>query len=209
MEEDAERRAVSEKFSQMCIKAERMLDTAVDGFVHHSVKKTEGAEGLANEIYTIGEELIASLSSAPGKTKEEKEYLKALISAATHLQRAGESIKGMLPHIKIKVKEDILFSDKAISELKYLLENTREVLKSAGDTFLTGNRFLLERVLEKGACLNEIADSYALEHEDRLISGVCMPKASPMFLNLLESTVRLNWHTMMALKKFFFLKEED
>lgn len=210
MEEDAEwRDDISEKLSQMCVKAERMFDTTIDGFEHHSLKKIEGAESMANEIHTVGEELIASLSNISGKTKEEKEQLKELISATTHLQRAVDAIKGMLPHVKIKINEDILFSDKAIGELRYLFENTREILKNAGDTFLTRNRFLLDHVLDKGSYLNKLADSYALEHEDRLISGVCMPKASPMFLNILESTVKVNWHTMMALKKFFFFKKED
>src|SRR3989338_4202319 len=129
---------------------------------------------------------------------------------ANEIHKLGEEIIASLSDVSVKTKvnEDLLFSDKAIGELKYLSENTREVIKNAGDAFLTKNQFLLGHALEKGSHLNEIADSYALEHEERLIEGVCMPKASPVFLNMLECIVRLNWYTMMALKKFFFLREE-
>ena len=133
-------RDVSQRLRQICGRVEKMLDTTIDGFVHHSIKKIEEAEGLEKDILKDGEELIASLSGTPAETVEEKERLRAIVSATTHLQRAAEAIKGMLSHTRTKVNEDILFSDKAIGEIKYLLENTREVLKDAGDTFLTRNR---------------------------------------------------------------------
>lgn len=207
-EDDKLLREISQKLSLMCTKLEGTFDTTMDAFVQHNIKKLEEAEVPANEIHKLGEEIIASLSDVSVKTKEEKEQLKGVVSAATHLQRAVDAVRGMFPPVKIKVNEDLLFSDKAIGELKYLSENTREVIKNAGDAFLTKNQFLLGHALEKGSHLNEIADSYALEHEERLIAGVCMPKASPVFLNMLECIVRLNWYTMMALKKFFFLREE-
>ncbi|HHT9120677.1 MAG TPA: hypothetical protein ACFYD3_09105 [Candidatus Hypogeohydataceae bacterium YC41] len=204
MQEDRE---VAQKLSQICARVEKMLDTTIDGFVHHSLKKIEEAEGLGEDSLKDGEELIASMTNAADVTKEEKEKLKALVAATSHLERAVEAIKGMFPHMRTKINEEILFSDRAIGEMKYLFENTREVVKSAGDTFLTRNQFLMERVLEKGVLLNEIADSYALSHEDRLIAGVCMPKSSPLYINILECIVRVNWHTTMAIKKFFFFKE--
>jgi hypothetical protein len=57
-------------------------------------------------------------------------------------------------------------------------------------------------VLEEGVRLNEVGDNYAIEHEDRLISGVCVPKASPLYINILDCLSRVNWHTMRAVERF-------
>jgi Na+/phosphate symporter len=195
-------KVITEGLSGMCHKAERMLDLTIDGFVHHSKNKIEQAEKLGEDIHGEEKRLTALLvHSSPGGV-EDKEQLKALVASVTHLQGVGEALKGMIPHVRNKVNENVLFSDKAVGELKFLFENTREVLKSAGDFFLTRNPLLMNYVLEKGVYLNEIADSYAIEHEDRLISGVCMPKASPLYINILESVARINWHTMRAIDRF-------
>lgn len=200
--------AIAEGLSGMCHKAERMLDLTIDGFVHHSKNKIEQAERLGEEIH--GEEkrlTVLLVHSSPGGVKD-KEQLKALVASLTHLQGVGEALKGMIPHVRNKVNENILFSDKAVGELKFLFENTREVLKNAGDFFLTRNPLLMNHILEKGVYLNQIADSYAIEHEDRLIAGVCMPKASPLYINILECVTRINWYTMRAINIFRSPQEE-
>ncbi|MFQ5862568.1 MAG: hypothetical protein ACE5IC_05540 [Candidatus Brocadiales bacterium] len=200
-------REVSQRLSAICLKAERMLDTTIDGFVRHSMGKIKQAEEFGDEILEDGKELTGFLVETSGEVEEDKERLKDLVAVVGQLQMTGEALKSMLPIVRNKIKDDILFSNKAIEELKYLFENTRKVLKSAGDVFLTRNPLLVKYVLEEGAYLNEVGDNYAMEHEDRLISGVCVPKASPLFISLLDCLARVNRHTMRAVDALFSTKE--
>lgn len=195
-------REASQKLNAMCLKADRMLQTTIDGFIRHSEKRIKQAEEIGDDIFKDEKELTGFLVGIPGKTEEEKEQLKELIAAASHLHRVAEALKNMLPIVRNKIKDEILFSNKAVEELKYLFENTCKILKSAGDVFLTGNPVLVKYVLEEGIRLNEVGDNYAIEHEDRLISGVCVPKASPLYINMLDCLSRVNWHTMRAVERF-------
>ncbi|HHT9117067.1 MAG TPA: hypothetical protein ACFYD1_00410 [Candidatus Hypogeohydataceae bacterium YC38] len=201
-------KVITEGLSGMCHKAERMLDLTIDGFVHHSKNKIEQAEKLGEDIHGEEKRLTGLLVQSSTVGVEDKEQLKALVASLTHLQGVGEALKGMIPHVRNKVNENVLFSDKAVGELKFLFENTREVLKNAGDFFLTRNPLLMNHILEKGVYLNQIADSYAIEHEDRLIAGVCMPKASPLYINILECVTRINWNIMRAINIFRSPQEE-
>ena len=195
-------REASQRLNAMCLKAEGMLHTTIDGFIRHSEKRIKQAEEIGDDIFKDEKELTGFLVGIPGKTEEEKEQLKELIAAVSHLHRVAEALKNMLPIVRNKIKDEILFSNKAVEELKYLFENTRKILKSAGDAFLTGNPVLVKYVLEEGVRLNEVGDNYAIEHEDRLISGVCIPKASPLYINILDCLSRVNWHTMRAVERF-------
>ena len=195
-------REASQRLNAMCLKAERMLHTTIDGFIRHSEKRIKQAEEIGDDIFKDEKELTGFLVGIPGKTEEEKEQLKELIAAVSHLHRVAEALKNILPIVRNKIKDEILFSNKAVEELKSLFENTRKILKSAGDAFLTGNPVLVKYVLEEGVRLNEVGDNYAIEHEDRLISGVCVPKASPLYINILDCLSRVNWHTMRAVERF-------
>lgn len=195
-------REASQRLNAMCLKAEGMLHTTIDGFIRHSEKRIKQAEEIGDDIFKDEKELTGFLVGIPGKTEEENEQLKELIAAVSHLHRVAEALKNMLPIVRNKIKDEILFSNKAVEELKYLFENTRKILKSAGDAFLTGNPVLVKYVLEEGVRLNEVGDNYAIEHEDRLISGVCVPKASPLYINILDCLSRVNWHTMRAVERF-------
>ncbi|MEE9583965.1 MAG: hypothetical protein V3W51_00650 [Candidatus Brocadiales bacterium] len=201
-------REAPHRLSSICLKAERMLDTTIDGFVRHSDKKMKEAEELGDEILRDGKELTSFLVGISSETKEDKERLKKVVAVANQLQMVGEALKTMLPIVRNKIKEDILFSNKAIEELKYLFENTRKILTSAGDVFLTRNPLLVKYVLEEGAYLNEVGDNYAIEHEDRIISGVCVPKASPLYISILDCLARVNRHTMRAVDAFFSAKKD-
>lgn len=192
---------VSQKLRAISLKAEKMLDAIIDGFIRHSDRKIKQAEELGDDIFEDAQELSGFLVGSSCKTEEEKERLKELVAAASNFQKVGEALKGMLPIVRNKIKDEILFSNKAIEELKYLFENSHKLLKSAGDVFLTRNPVLVKYVLEEGVRLNEVGDNYAIEHEDRLISGVCVHKASPLYVSILDCLARVNWHTMRAVEK--------
>ena len=204
---EGELEKASQRLSAICFKAERMLNVTIDGFVQHSEVKLKRAEELGDEINKDTKELTGFLVGISGETKEEKGQLKELIAAAGQLQLVGEGLKGMLPLVRNKIKEDILFSNKGVLELKYLFENPRKVLTSAGDALLTGNLVIVKYVMEEGLRLNELGDEYAIEHEDRIISGVCIPKASPLYLNLIDCLSRVNRHTVRAIIAFSSMKD--
>jgi len=48
-----------------------------------------------------------------------------------------------------------------------------------------------------------IADTYSEEHDDRLIKGVCQPKSSSLYLNIVDSLSKVVWHIRQAVDRLF------
>lgn len=191
--------------SDLCCKAERMLGISIEGFKKHSVGLIDDAERLGKEIHyeqvSFTADLIAKskLASSP----EVKKYIMGLITEGNHIELIEDNVLKLLGIIRIKVDESVLFSDKAVSELDCLFSNTTDVLKSTGDALKTENRALVRHILEEEAALRNKACEYEEVHEDRLISGVCAPKASKLYLDMVNSIREINWHIGQVLERIF------
>jgi Na+/phosphate symporter len=93
-----------------------------------------------------------------------------------------------------KIQKRILFSDKAIEEITFLLQRLIDLLRPASDIILARNEILGNYVLESQADIARRTLEYTTLHEERLISGVCSPIASPLFISMLENIKSIAWH---------------
>jgi len=107
-------------------------------------------------------------------------------SLLTHLLVVGDTLEGMSDSIGTKMKEGVLFSDKAVSQANQLFDHQAGVLRSIMDVLKTDNDYLKRYVLEEGERLVKNCNDFATEHEARLIEGLCQPQAAPLFLAMLD-----------------------
>ena len=84
-----------------------------------------------------------------------------------------------------------------------LFKETLDLLKTAGDAILTKNEVLKKYVADKYVSLSQTVDAYSEEHEDRLIKGVCQPKSSSLYLNIVDSLLKVVWHEKQAVDRLF------
>jgi len=107
------------------------------------------------------------------------------------LQRLGIGVEDLLGGVQIAVETEVSLTDKSLSEisetmalLKDLARDTNDVLATKNSHFRTyavsSVEHLLQRVCECG-----------LEHQQRLATGVCSPKASFLYLDIMESVKRI------------------
>ena len=100
----------------------------------------------------------------------------------------------MFNAINKKVTDDILFSDKSVTEANKLFSELQELLNGLCDCINTCTGALVEHICSSVKELCELADEYAIFHEDRLISGVCTPKNATIYLDILDSFKSIAWH---------------
>ena len=163
-----------------------ILQNARKGFV------TENA-ALIKESMTKFRELIKSRGSTAEsivlkqeKTDEEKRYLSMVIP----LQAAAVAIENVMDKMAIKVEAKIPFTEKALKEIGSLLIIVYTQLTDAKDFVVTGNPHLKENVRKSMEEIRRLADEYEVVHQDRLIAGVCMPKASYLYIDITDSLKR-------------------
>lgn len=179
--------AVREKFSPIFDKLGAMVGATRDAFNRHSgtslerLKKLHGE--LDPEIRKAIEDLGALAAKSPG---DQRSSLIRLQSILTRLQVVGETLEGMSVPIARKIKEGVLFSDKAVAQANQLFDQEAGILRSILDVLKTDNDFLKRYVMEEGERLVRSCNDFATEHETRLIEGVCQPQAAPLFLIMLD-----------------------
>jgi Na+/phosphate symporter len=121
--------------------------------------------------------------------------LKPYISVSVHLLKMWENIDKLSNLIDKKIRENILFSDKAVKETIFLLQRLIEILRPTADIILARNTFLRMYILESQASVEKMATGYATLHEDRLIVGECVPAASSLYIKMLDAIKNIAWHT--------------
>ncbi len=196
-------KGVLERISGMCFKVESMLSLCMDGFMKHKIKLIDEAKKVSQAIHNEENELISLLSNKAAKSDMDKELIKSMMAVVGHIEMATNGLDVILQNVRIKVGEGVLFSDKGVNEISHLFKETLNVLKTAGDAILTKNEILKKYVTDKYVRLAQTVEAYSEEHENRLIKGICQPKSSSVYLNIVDSLVKVVWHVKQAINRFF------
>jgi Na+/phosphate symporter len=181
-----------------------MLEMIYDGFRKHNLSSIGKVEEVEEKLYKDSECLLKSILR-----ESSNEDIKHFISVPEHFDRTGKGLNKLFNATTKKIREDMLFSDKSIKEAYKLFDETLVLLKSVSNCISTSNGDLAKHMDGNGNRLCELADEYAVFHEDRLIAGVCAPKSAPVYLDILESFRSVIWHVRKILQEYFVeLKRE-
>lgn len=176
-------------------KAQEMLELTEDAFMKSKIASIEKADELAKEIYAKEDALTAALAKLAAANPEAR----TMLSAPAHIEKIATSIKRITENIATRIKEGLLFSDKAIQESGTMFAKSKEVLKKAGEAAVTGTN--AEAIRKDADAIIKMADDYATAHEERLVTGECSPKASSTYLCMLYAFEDLASHTKDVVKK--------
>jgi Na+/phosphate symporter len=178
-------------------KTEEMLELTEDGFMKNKIASLDQADELAEEIHTKEDHLTAMLA----KMASSDTQARALLPVPAHLEKLATSIKRITENSRVRIKDGMLFSDKAINETGKLFTKSKEVLKKASETAVTGSAATAEAVLAESNAIERMANEFATSHEDRLVSGECAPKSSSTYLCLLYAFEDMGAHLKEAVKR--------
>jgi Na+/phosphate symporter len=164
-----------------------MMGAARDAFNRHSLTslgELNSLRGIMGQTVHDISRLVKSLI-AP-KSEDERLVLVRVHSILDHLMIIGDNIGQCADPIERKIRGAILFSDKAVTQANFLFDQHSGMIRSVLDIIKTDNEFLKKYVLEEGRKLGQACLSFATEHEERMIEGLCLPQAAPIFLALLN-----------------------
>ena len=164
-----------------------MLALTRASFKRHDPAALDKAAALGRDIHKREPDLTEQLLTA----QPERDGLRFIPS---HLERAGDAIEGLIRCVRAMETEGTLFTDRGIREITQLFTQTTELLECARDLTLTGNRVLARHVELESMRFQDQASEFARAHEERLIEGVCMPKASSAYLAMLDHLREITRH---------------
>ncbi len=152
-------------------------------FMKNSLEPVNACREKLTVIRNAEPELAKKVAELVRKDETKKEYSAIL----HHLMRICDDLAKLTEPLEIKIKERILFSDRAVTEISFLSQNLTELLKATGDLILVKNPVLIRYVEESETMVAKMAIEYATQHEERMIEGLCLPVASPLFLKMLDT----------------------
>ncbi len=178
-------------------KAQEMLELTEDGFTKNKTSALDQADDLAKEIHTKEDLLTGTLAKMASSSNEAR----ILLAVPSHIEKIATSIKRINENSRSRIKEGLLFSDKAILETGRLFTKTKDVLKKAGEAVVTGSQATVEKAIIESDAIERMANDFATAHEDRLVTGECAPKSSSTYLCILYAFEDMGAHIKDTVKK--------
>lgn len=136
-----------------------------EGLICNSLKPLDRVEKITSELHSA-EKVLTEALLAEAKTDTNAVVY---VTVPTHIGRIGSLMERIALALNNRIKEDILFSDKAIAELNFLLEKTKDVLYNTADIILARNAIIGGYIKESEISIARSAKDFATLHEERLI----------------------------------------
>ncbi len=179
------------KQTDMCLS---LLQAA---FINNSLEQLKECREKVAEIRKAEVELAVKVTDVAKQSAD----LKAYVLVPQHILRIAENIEALAEKTAKKIKDNILFSERAITEITFLMQRLKEIIMSANDLLFCENTILNSYVEESEANLVKTCIEYATQHEERLIEGLCLPVSSSIYITMLDCIRNIAWHAKeLALK---------
>lgn len=193
-----EEHTIQEQLSECAPIVDQFIDvvnTAKKAFLHQRgqllIQLSNQQDPLCRGIDSAILKMSELMSEKYGGEKEP--YLR-IHSILTHLRIIAETTCRLEETLQKQIKDGILFSDKAISQVSHLFDRQTEILSSLADIIRNGGKDLRQRTLDDCADLARSCLWFATDHETRLVEGLCFPQAAPLFLNILDQMQTIVHH---------------
>jgi Na+/phosphate symporter len=164
-----------------------MLALTWASFRRHDAATLDRAGALGRSIHKREKELTELLVAGPADDR--------VRFVPSHLERIGDAVEGLIRCLRTMEAEGTLFTERGVRETNTLFENAIELLRCARDLALTGNRVLTRHIAVEGTRFHDLASDFAQAHEQRLIEGVCLARASSSYLAILDYLREVVRHT--------------
>lgn len=147
----------------------------------------------------LEKDLETARKMAPDATGGE-DRSQRLQSIIAHLCSIREAIHDLVKPFTQLIRDGILFSPKGMMQTNYLFDHEAGIFRSMEDVFVTENNVLEEYVQEKIQDISQKCMDFATDHEARLVEGLCLPQATPVFLAVLDSIRNISRHEQEIIK---------
>ncbi len=170
----------------LCAIAIEMVQLTRDAFKQYSASAIDRVVGLGHDLHLkekrLTDHVAMQLREAPWVLGA-AEHL-AFLPAA--LERIGDQVESLARCVKAMDRDGIQFSERATTEVMTLFNRGADLLTQITDVIRTSDRTPLARIDEAGRAFQALCDEAMLDHEKRVIRGTCTPRASSLYLAMLD-----------------------
>ncbi len=204
----ADLKSIKEKTIFMGETSLHMWQLSYDAFIEHDEDLIARALEDENKINSSEDEINKSIIEIVKAPISEDEKMNIIIYAdiAADFELIGDYCKDILERVQIKINEHLLFSEDAVEEFKELYNKTRVALEEVVFALERDNPGLVKEVFKKEEHIDSLVDKFRGQHNERLVKGKCTPLGCNLFLNMLDFTAAIYYHTKKIAKSLLKIK---
>jgi hypothetical protein len=164
-----------------------MLTLTRASFLEPDDSVLDMASALGRSVHKQENDLTEGLLIGPPETAP-------LRFIPSHLERIGDALEGVVRALRDREDEAAEFTERGIREVRELFDRALGLLECARDLTRTGNPVLARHVELESMRFQEVASEFARAHEERLVEGLCQPRASSAYLGILDNLREVTRH---------------
>lgn len=189
--------AIKLRIAEMANLALKMWKMTFQTFMDHDLDLLSAVLTEENKLNDMEKELTSALVSfgRASSSKEEKAQVAVYADVVGDLELIGDYCKDILERVQIKIEEKLLFSEDAVEEYKQLYHKTEDALQEVASALQKDNYTFLKEVLRHQEHIDSLVDQYRSHHTQRMVEGLCSPMGCNMYLNMLDFTAAIYYHT--------------
>ena len=182
-----EEQELTNRFCSLFEETLPILTNIYKGFAGQKLNLLKESRSKFREVWKNRLPAVEKLIGDTEKNGVEKKFVVLL----PHLQRVALAIDNLVDKMEIKVETHILFTQKALDEIKQLMVAVGAEFTDVKDYCMTKNPVLKEQIRTDMEKIRKMIYEFEMVHQNRLITGVCMPKASYLYIDMTDSLKRM------------------
>ncbi len=198
------------KVAEMSQTALSMWRVTHQAFMEHDMDLFPGIFENEGKLNNMQKELVGEfikLGRDP-QMQTKADLISVYVDIVGDLELIGDYCKDILERVEIKIEERLLFSEDSVKEYNELYNKAEEALDEVTRALEKDHPALVKEVLNNQGHIDTLVDQYRLNHNRRLISGTCTPLGCNMFLNMLDFTAAVYYHTKKIARSLLKIKNE-
>lgn len=192
--------AYSKEILEMADTLKSVLDLIRDGFTEHKLSSLSKAIEAERNINALQKSIMDKIVIDSKKEGMNSSELITASQIAETLERIGDECVNLIERIEIKIKENLLFSEKGVQEYIEVFDGAKESFDAASGVLRTADKAAAKKIIANGFHVKELVEKYRKTHNERLVKGICDPRASNMFFDMLDFTGNIARHSSNVVK---------
>ncbi|OGB95440.1 MAG: hypothetical protein A2Z31_00700 [candidate division NC10 bacterium RBG_16_65_8] len=172
---------------EMCGHAVEMLRLSRDAFERHSPGTLQDLADIGRHLHHHEKRLTDHVALQLREYPDSLRSVQHLAFLPAALERVGDSVEAIARCVGALHREDIPVSERGHLEIVTLFGRSIEMVECVSSAIRLSRPEALGAIRESGEKFQAFCDEITVYHQDRLIRGVCKPRASSVFLAMLDS----------------------
>ncbi len=176
--------------------AKLSLESAIESVETNNVKAAEKTFKIEKTINMLEREISNYLIKLSNTAIdfEDRQIIDGLFSTINDIERVGDHADNIAELGMYKVDNEVTFSEKAVIEMKDMVDQVTTAFDMAMESLREGDRHKAQRVVEIEGAIDEMEKTLRKKHITRLNEGRCETNSGIIFLDMLSNLERISDH---------------